>query len=219
MEKIVHVTENKPAWMSYFKVMDAEARQQVAEWRANASAVTQEERIFFQRVDEALAAVTEDYALSRMAPEWALFGKRMGFGTGTPINELMSALEWAKFAKEFAPDCNSMMANRHQVILYYASRIAKGKLTLQQVCGSTRPRYRVDEEEIKSVTGNVRYIKEAEQKMALNKRVVYEGDGFAIMGGGGNRRNGAIGAMADVFTLSDPNMLLEKACCLIAVKP
>lgn len=219
MTKIVQTAVNKPEWMAYFKVMDAEARQQVADWRAGASAITQEERIFFQRVDEALAAVTEDYALSRMAPEWALFGKRIGFGTGTPINELMSALEWAKLAKEFAPAHNSRMATRHQVILYYANRIAKGKLTLQQVCGSKRPRYSVDEEELKSTSGNIRYIQEAEKKMALNKRVVIEGDGFAIMGGGGNRRNGAIGAMVDVFALSDPNMPLENASCMIAVKP
>ena len=49
--------------------------------------------------------------------------------------------------------------------------------------------------------------------------VVYEVDGFAIMGGGGNRRCGAIGAMADVFAVSDPNQPLEKATCVIVVKP
>ncbi|MBP3285248.1 MAG: hypothetical protein J6M02_07115 [Clostridia bacterium] len=219
MKNVVRVVENKPEWLDYFQVMGPEKRALVTEWRSKVSAALHEERVFLQRVDEALSYINYDYLISRVAPTWEFFGKRLGFGAGEEICEALSALEWVKLAKEFAPEYESGMANRHEAFLYYAYCVAKGRLTLPQVCGTKTPRYLQDEENGKP-SRNIRYIQEAAQKQALNSRIVYDGAGsFSILGGGGTRRmTSFIGAMADIYAWSDPNQGIEGATCMIAIR-
>lgn len=118
---------------SYFFKMGEEERAEVAEWLSTTEPATENQSKFLQIVKAALRYINYDYRISTIEPSIDEDGK-LFFEKGQEIVIKNSISAWENLGKSFAPELGSRLADKYELHLWYAYRIAKGYWTIQYVC-------------------------------------------------------------------------------------
>lgn len=125
--------ENKPVWLKYFTKIGKKERDIVAKWHARQKGKTSPQVEFLSYVADALSCVKSDYRIATLEPSLDQTNN-LFFERGAEVCVGLSVSEWQIKADEFSDEYNSALATLDQLFIWYALRIATGKITLEEMC-------------------------------------------------------------------------------------
>ena len=134
-KNIVLEKEKRTNEFYYFTKISAKDRECVKEWLESQRGIKKsKERIFLEKVVEAVQKIDYDYWIATLEPSVA--NGNIYYAEVEEVGVGFSCVQWKQMAKQFAPERNSRLAMQQELILWYALRIAKGFWTLNYVCYS-----------------------------------------------------------------------------------
>lgn len=120
-------------YYKHFDFMGKEQREITKQWYYDAKPITWKQKDFFDSVGEALDAVDKDYSIANLEPS-VDENFKIYYREGKNVARYYSCRRWRRMAKAFNPELESALATKHQLVLWYAYRIAMGFWTLHYVC-------------------------------------------------------------------------------------
>lgn len=122
------------ALKKYFFKMGVEELNKVSAWLPEkATATTEEQKDFLEKIEKALTRVCYSYAIAIIEPSFDFVG-RLTYSEGAPVAVGLSDIEWEMEAIKFAPNYESDLATVEELLLFYAYRIAEGYWSISEVC-------------------------------------------------------------------------------------
>lgn len=190
---------------SDFVFMGTEKQKMVRKWAKGRKGETENQEIFLKRVRLAIRMVKKAYFIAKQEPSVDENG-RIYYMEGHQVALGYSCNEWRRMAREFAPECNSDIANIHQLMIWYAYRIAMGFWTIEQVCDdstSVGNYWNADNSSHKLEAAGVRWSGGARDGAGNTFKFVYNGIGEICLVGGTCFTYGHISPVAAVISGKD----------------
>lgn len=126
-------TRKRSVSKEHFSVMAAKEIMVVKNWCENVIPQTERQKVYIRLVKEALEVGPKEFAIANLEPSVDDLG-RIYYKEGAPVARGFTCCEWVCKACEFAPEYESNLATKHQLVLWYAYRIAMGFWTIEYVC-------------------------------------------------------------------------------------
>lgn len=192
----------------HFDFMGKEQREITRQWYCAVKSMTWCQGNFLDLVGKALDLVDKDYFIATMEPS-VDENFKIYYQKGDKVARYYSCRQWKWMAKAFAPELESTLATKYQLVLWYAYRIAIGYWTLSYVCDDSSaagnywnsPNATHDFE----VTG-AREVGGANDGVGNTSKIVTDDgeDAFLIFGGDCGV-SGQLFPVADIDRVSDSN--------------
>lgn len=125
-----------PSWINHFFYMTEAEKELIKKWCTLTKPKTKKQKKFKKLIKKALKAIKYNYWISTTEPSLNE-NYEICFRVGAPVFTSHRFCDLIKYAKEFAPEWNSNLANWYELILFYAYRIAKGYWTIEFVCDNS----------------------------------------------------------------------------------
>lgn len=116
----------------YFFHMGAYEREVVSNWLDSVTSDVITRREFIWNVKEAFDYISYDYNISAVEP--SIVGGRLEFNEGKNVLRGITVAEWEELAKNYNPEKSSRLADIHELLLWYAYRVAIGAWDIAYVC-------------------------------------------------------------------------------------
>lgn len=188
------------SFMQYFDFMGHEQQRIAKEWAETTEGETDEERKFIELTKESAAEIKEDYYIANIEPSIDENG-RIYYKAGGVVARVISPLGWKEKAREFAPECESDLASKYQLVLWYAYRIAMGYWTIEYVCDDSSSEgnyYNSPNSAGECEVSGARSVGGARDGVGNTRKIVTDVENGFVQFGGYWRSDGCKAPVADV---------------------
>lgn len=116
--------------LRYFFLIDKEKRNDVEKWLSKQHPFLHKKRDFLKSLREALEEIDYDYYISTLEP--SVKDGKIIFEKGLKLYTQYKIEQWYEMVKQY--HVNAKISTVHELFIFYAWRVAKGYLTLSQLC-------------------------------------------------------------------------------------